>query len=436
MTSATLWHSFTTMRFDSLQDWLSWQESLNPKAIDLGLERVASVLQRLELSADFSCPVMTVAGTNGKGSTVAFIESLLISSGKRVGCYTSPHLFRYNERIRINQQMVSDEQLCEAFEQVDQARGDIPLTYFEFGTLAALVVFARKAPDVVVLEVGLGGRLDAVNVINPDVSVITPIDIDHIDWLGDNIEDIAREKAGIMRSGRPCVVGMVSPPASLLAHASAEQVPVIQLGKDYIYQRLATGKWQLRGALSFHELNPPALAGGFQLQNAATAMMAVNVIYPGLLTEAICQNALSAVELEGRYQQLAQQPEVRVDVAHNAQSSRALVELLAESGHQGKTLLVIAMLADKAVAEVVRNLAPEVDEWFIAGLDVPRGLEAKKLAEIVRDQQPDDTLATCETVTQACQQALQKATVNDRIMITGSFYTVSEASAFFRANSR
>ncbi len=423
------------MRFESLQDWLSWQESLNPKEIDLGLERVASVLQRLELSSEYHCPVITVAGTNGKGSTVAFIESLLVSAGKTVGCYTSPHLFRYNERIRINQQMVSDQLLCEAFEAVDQARGDIPLTYFEFGTLAALVVFSRQPVDVVVLEVGLGGRLDAVNVIDADVAVITPIDIDHVDWLGDNIEDIAREKAGIMRPGRPCVLGMMKPPDSLLEHAHQQEVTLQQLGRDYIYQGLPSGQWQLRGALMLHELPMPVLRGGFQLQNAATAMMAVNTLYPGLLNEPISQKALQEVKLEGRFQVLKNAPEVIVDVAHNAQSAGVLAELLADTRPDGRTLLVIAMLADKAVDEVVRIMAPQVDDWFIAGLAVPRGLAAKNLAEFVREQVPDDTLSISETVSQACQQAIEKATENDRLMIMGSFYTVSEATEFFRTSS-
>lgn len=226
------------MKFDSLQDWLSWQENLNPKEIDLGLDRVSAVLKSLKFSADFFCPVITVAGTNGKGSTVAFIESILHQSDMSVGCYTSPHLFKYNERIRINQQPVSDEVLCEAFEVVDQARknpatDDIPLTYFEFGTLAALVIFKRFNVDVALLEVGLGGRLDAVNVIDADVSVITSIDIDHVDWLGDDIELIAREKAGIMRSKKPSVVGFLNPPESLLEHAQQHNVPLLRLGHDY-----------------------------------------------------------------------------------------------------------------------------------------------------------------------------------------------------------
>ena len=264
------------MRFNTLAEWLNWQESLNPKEIDLGLDRVSRVLESLKISTDFFCPVITVAGTNGKGSTVAFIESILHQAEMSVGCYTSPHLFAYNERIRVNKQCVSDEDLCAAFEIIDQARNDIPLTYFEFGTLASLVVFQKYNVDVAVLEVGLGGRLDAVNVINADVSVITSIGIDHVDWLGDNIEVIATEKAGIMRAHKTSVVSLFNPPSSLLNHAQSLDVPLQCLGRDYLYQRLANNTWQLKASdVDLSDLPEPSLQGGFQLQNAAAAIMAI-----------------------------------------------------------------------------------------------------------------------------------------------------------------
>ena len=232
------------MRFDNLQDWLGWQESLNPNQIDLGLDRVATVLASLGLSADFSCPVITVAGTNGKGSTVAFLESILLAAGYTVGCYTSPHLFNYNERIRLNGQNIDDLSLCQAFDCVDQARADIPLTYFEFGSLAAFYLFSQAQLDVVVLEVGLGGRLDAVNVIDPDVAMITTVDIDHVDWLGTDTEQIGYEKAGIFRNNRPAVFCALQMPDSVRQYAIDIQAKLLQLGRDYLFQGVGSHLWK------------------------------------------------------------------------------------------------------------------------------------------------------------------------------------------------
>ena len=240
------------MRFNNLQAWLTWQETLNPKTIDLGLDRVRIVLQKLGLSEKFICPVLTVGGTNGKGSTVACLEAILLAANYCVGSYTSPHSYHYNERIRINGADVDDATLCAAFEQVDQARGDVALTYFEFGTLAALCIFAQSNLDVVVLEVGLGGRLDAVNVIDADVSIITTVDIDHTDWLGKDIESIAREKAGIMRTGKPVIYGGLVVPKAVRAAAASLHANLLVLGEDYLYQAIADNTWQLRGNLVFY----------------------------------------------------------------------------------------------------------------------------------------------------------------------------------------
>ena len=442
------------MRFNTLGDWLSWQEQLNPKEIDLGLERVKSVLEQLNVSANFCCPVITVAGTNGKGSTVAFIESILNQAGISVGCYTSPHLFEYNERIRINQQAVTDQVLCEAFEVIDQARGEIPLTYFEFGTLASLVVFEKLGVEVAVLEVGLGGRLDAVNVIDADVAVITGIDIDHVDWLGDNVESIAREKAGIMRSGKPAVIGFLNPPRSLLDYAQQQAVPLQRLGEDYLYQRLGNrecngqgnGGWQIKGAsLPLDDLPLPALHGGFQLQNAAAAILALSLLEKTrgseqkYLTRQSIENGLQQVKLAGRYQAISTDPEVIVDVAHNEQAARMLKELLNDNPVSGKTIAVIAMLADKAVAEVLEIVSPEVDLWITAGLSVTRGMAAKNMAQAVRGLYADVKLSACETVSEACAEAKNIAraqlTDDNRIIVFGSFYTVAEATKFFKPNS-
>ncbi|RDH84844.1 MAG: bifunctional tetrahydrofolate synthase/dihydrofolate synthase [endosymbiont of Galathealinum brachiosum] len=423
------------MRYKKLQDWLNWQETLNPKEIDLGLDRVNAVLEKLSFSASFFCPVITVAGTNGKGSTVAFIESILHQSGIVVGTYTSPHLFKYNERIRINQQPVPDDELCEAFDVIDKVRGDIALTYFEFGTLASFVIFKKYNVDVAVLEVGLGGRLDAVNVIDADVSVISSIGIDHIDWLGDDIEVIAREKAGIMRPHNPAVVSIFNPPDSLMEYAKENNVKLIRPGMDYLYQGLSKANWQLKAAdFQLSDLPVPALCGGFQLQNASAAIMAISLLDIEQKPEQLnIAKGLTEVRLAGRYQQIVDSPQVVVDVAHNEQSAQVLNDVLNDMPVTGKTIAVVAMLADKAVAEVLQAVLPEVDQWISAGLQVARGMSSKNMAQAVRDVQSDVKLSVCENVTDACVKARTLAAENDRIIVFGSFYTVSEATEYFKS---
>ncbi len=422
------------MRFSTLQDWLSWQEGLNPKHIDLGLDRVQQVLEKLNLSSHFNCPVITVAGTNGKGSSVAMLESILQAGKYAVGCYTSPHLLKYNERIRIRGCEIDDQSLCQAFDRVDQARGDIALTYFEFGTLAALVVFAEAELDVVVLEVGLGGRLDAVNVIDADVALVTSVDVDHTDWLGHDIESIAREKAGIFRTGRPAVYGGLKVPDSVLHTAEEKGTRLLVAGRDYLYQGITADTWQLSGSgIHYADLPVPALKGRFQLQNAAAVIVALSQLreYLPLDGHAISRG-LEQVVLCGRYQTLQTSPQVIVDVAHNPQAAQALAELLMDIPVTGRTLAVVAMLADKAVAEVVIAMQAVVDEWFIAGLDVPRGLDAESMAKAVNASGADVKLSSQQNVTAACEQAMQQAQHDDRIIVFGSFYTVSEAVDFFK----
>lgn len=431
------------MRFNALVDWLDWQQSLNPRTIDLGLHRVAEVLQQLQLSANFPCPVITLAGTNGKGSTVALVESILSESGLKVGCYTSPHILAYNERIRVQQQPVSDEMLCQAFDLIDQARGSLPLTYFEFGTLAALLIFVQQQVDVAVLEVGLGGRLDAVNVIDADVAVITSIDIDHVDWLGADRDSIAREKAGIIRAARPVIVAFDDPPASLLQHADTLGAKLIRNGIDYHFAPSAAAGWQLQSAgITLQQLPVPALQGEFQLQNAAAAILAIEALREKMgqaldgVTPQTIEQGLQRVRLAGRFQQLLQQPAVWLDVAHNRQSAQALAQLLqqtaaAATSASTKTIAVVAMLADKAVDEVLQMMQPAVDSWCSAGLDVERGLPAKNMAQAVRELHSGVRLSACETVAEACARAIEQAAANDRIIVFGSFYTVAEATAFF-----
>jgi len=420
------------VKFETLQQWLNWQEGLNPKEIDLGLDRVEKVLHQLGMNSQFNCPVITLAGTNGKGSTAAFLQSILQAAGHQVGCYSSPHLFKYNERISINAKNIEDERLCEAFEIIDQARGDVPLTYFEFGTLAALVIFFQAKLDVVILEVGLGGRLDAVNVIDPDVSVITSIDLDHMDWLGDNIESIGREKAGIFRSGKPAVYGSLSMPDSVRQIAADKNVQLYAAGKDYLYQGLQNS-WQLTAAgIRFNDLPYPALKGSVQMQNAAAAIVALSCIKESIpVNESAISKGLQSASIAGRFQLIHSSPDVVVDVAHNPQAARALLATLEDNPVEGHTYAVIAMLADKAVDEVVKILLPQVDGWFSAGLDVPRGLDAEIMSKAVSEQVSGDKLFAHKHVTQACEAAMQKASAKDRIIVLGSFYTVAEAMEYF-----
>jgi len=424
------------MRFNTLQDWLSWQEGLNPKQIDLGLERVAQVLSRAGLPVLFDCPVITVAGTNGKGSVVAMLESIAVQAKLKVCSYTSPHLFNYNERIRINRQPVDDTPLCEAFERIDRARGSLPLTYFEFGTLAALDLFFRAEPDMIILEVGLGGALDAVNVVQPSVSVITSIDIDHTDWLGDNRNSIAREKAGIFRAGVAAVCGDTQPPPSIYQQAEKTGANLVVIGHDYFYQADEEG-WQLHSPWGDLEQLPlPSLSGKFQLANAATAIVALQSLEDRLsVTVPAIAQGLTQCYLRGRFETVNRMPLVQVDVAHNPHAARALASqpgLKKTAGTTGKCYGLIAMLEDKDVEQVVKILADDIDEWIVAGLPaISRGLTAEVLRKRIQNRLTSAKLHTAETVTLACGQLMALLTESDRAIIFGSFYTASEAITYF-----
>ena len=420
------------MRFNNLADWLAWQERLNPREIDLGLERVARVLHQAGHDDRFDCPLITVAGTNGKGSVVACLEAIALAQGYNTCSYTSPHLLHYNERLRINGADIGDQSLCEAFERIDQARGEVPLTYFEFGTLAAVDVFRRAAPDLVIMEIGLGGRLDAVNVMQPSVAVITTIAIDHSDWLGDNREAIGYEKAGIMRAGRVAVCGDSAPPQSLLDHARETKATLKLIGRDFAGEHHGEHWDFVADGTVMHGLPMPALRGAFQLANAATAIMAL-VSLPGFdLSADAVRRGLRAVRLPGRFQTIATRPAVIVDVAHNAQAAASLADQLGAQKVAGKTLAVVAMLADKPVRDVIAQLADAVDCWYTAGLEsVSRGLSARDMAAVVEQQVSDVKLSAASTVATACEQALAAADHDDRIIIFGSFYTVAEAMRFF-----
>jgi dihydrofolate synthase/folylpolyglutamate synthase len=412
------------MRFHSLEAWLSWQESLHPSAIDLGLERPGRVLQTLGLDSP-SHTVITVAGTNGKGSSVAMLESILLAAGYRVGCYTSPHLLRYNERVRIDGKPVDDMRLCAAFERIDHARGEISLTYFEFGTLAAFEIFDSAGLDVVVLEVGMGGRLDAVNLLDADVALVTAIDIDHAAWLGDDREAIGYEKAGIFRQGKAAVCSDPQPPHSLLRHAEEVGAPLHQLEREYRYvQEGESWRWQGQ-SMSREALPLPALRGRFQLQNAAGVLMVLELLAERLpVAVQHLRQGLHALTLPGRFQVIPGEVTTILDVAHNPQSAAALAQNLAAMPVTGTTHAVVAMLADKAMEEVVQLLRDVVEHWYAAGLDVYRGADSATMAAAV---DASGSVQGYPDVGAALTAAKAAAHLGDRIVIFGSFHTVAAA---------
>lgn len=411
----------------NLADWLVYLEQLHPKPIALGLERVQLVKQKLGLALTF--PIITVGGTNGKGSTCAMLERILSVAGYRVGCYTSPHLLAYNERVRVQCHEISDAELCEAFAAVEQARGDTPLTYFEFGTLAAVWHFIRQQVQVAILEVGLGGRLDAVNVFDPDGAVVTSVDIDHIDFLGNSRESIGFEKAGIFRPAKPAICGDSDAPETLIKHAEAIDADLRLIGRDFGFEHQAQSPtWQFWCANTRIEQLPlPVLSGEFQLANAACAVYALTTLARqfSISAEHIRQGLL-AVSLQGRFQQFAGPPQVILDVAHNPHAARGLAENLHATRPAGRTIAVFAMLSDKDIAGVLAVVSREIDTWWVAGIPQTRGLPHDQLAGIVRAALPQASVNSAVTIEQAYAQACQSVNENDRIVAFGSFYTVAD----------
>jgi dihydrofolate synthase/folylpolyglutamate synthase len=411
----------------SLSEWLSYLESLHPKAIELGLDRVERVRQKLNLSPTF--PIITVGGTNGKGSTCAMLECILTEAGYRVGCYTSPHLLRYNERVRVAGVEVDDASLCQAFAEIELARGDIPLTYFEFGTLAAVWYFMHAGIDVAVLEIGLGGRLDAVNVFDPDCAIITSIGLDHTDYLGTTRESIGTEKAGVFRPGVAAICGDAHPPATVLQRAEDIGARYLQIGRDFGADRQSATWTFWSSATRIEALPMPALNGDFQFDNACCAIAALNQL--GSRLPAVGHDHIRAgllhVTLAGRFQKLRDRPEILLDVAHNPHAAMGLAENLRKSRRAGgKTLAVFGMLADKDVAGVVEALVGEIDRWFIVGIDNYRGLPAADLEKLVREHAPGVPVISCSSMDEALRQACRSAGEDDRIAAFGSFYIVAD----------
>ncbi|MBL0140599.1 MAG: bifunctional tetrahydrofolate synthase/dihydrofolate synthase [Betaproteobacteria bacterium] len=407
-----------------LGEWLDYISAQHPAQIALGLERVREVMGRMGLA---SPPfVITVGGTNGKGSTCAYLECILRTAGYCTGLYTSPHLVRYNERVRLDGEEAGDEVLARTLERVEAARGATALTYFEFGTLAALAAFDEAKVDVAILEVGLGGRLDAVNLVDADCSIVSSVDLDHQAWLGDTREAIGLEKAHIYRSGRPAFFGDADPPASLVAHAVSLGADLQLLGRDFravSHER----QWDFEGRQGAKRALPmPALRGSWQLANAATALAALDQVaarFPVSIGEV--KRGLTAVRLAGRMQVLPGRPTVVLDVAHNPHAARALARGLGEMGFHPKTIAVFAILADKDIGAVIDAVSPRVDRWHVATVANERAASAAHVAALLASRDLAGRTRIFATVALAYEAALREAGPNDRILVFGSFHTVA-----------
>ncbi|MEK7438563.1 MAG: bifunctional tetrahydrofolate synthase/dihydrofolate synthase [Pseudomonadota bacterium] len=414
-----------------LAGWLAYIERQHPQTVALGLERVARVRAAMDLAP--TVPVITVAGTNGKGSTCAMLESILQAAGYRVGLYSSPHLLRYNERVRIGGREADDAALVAAFARVELARtaaeDAVALTYFEFGTLAAVDLFLRREVDVMVLEVGLGGRLDAVNAFDADCAVVTSIGMDHMDYLGATLEAIGREKAGIFRAGKPAVIADAGAPVSVLAHAHSIGARLLRSGQEFGYDR-GQGWWTYWGPAGEEaELPYPALFGDIQLQNASAALAALDSLCDRLpVSIRDLRQGLAGVELPGRFQRLPGCPTLVLDVGHNPQAAMVLARNLSDMGSYPRTLAVFGMLGDKDIAGVVRSLAWHIDRWFVCTLPPPRGAQASELAQTLR-QAGVEAVREFQNPAAAYAAACSSSAENDRILVFGSFHTVADVIA-------
>lgn len=409
----------------TLQEWLDWCEQLHPVAIDMGLDRVKTVAERMDLR--FDCPVITVAGTNGKGSTCAMLEAVLLQAGYRTGVYTSPHLVHFEERCRLHGESASAEAFAQAFAAVEAVRGDVSLTYFEFSTLAILHLMARANLDVAILEVGMGGRLDAVNIIDADCAVITSIDIDHTAILGKDRESIGFEKAGIMRAARPVIVSDPVPPQSVVDHAAAVGADLWLFGRDFNFSG-DKQQWAWAGRdRRYSGMAYPALRGANQLINASGVLAALDALRQRIpVTAQAVRNGLAMVELPGRFQIVPGQPVLVMDVAHNPHSVAALAANLDAMGFYPTTHAVLGVMADKDLLPMLQKVNPMVDKWYFTDLPLPRAAKAADLQQAWQAQNTrTDTASSVHAEPMlALQAAIDAADPADRIVVFGSFYTV------------
>ncbi len=415
------------MRFEHLQDWLAWQQTLHSQKIELGLDRIADVANSLGVLQPKS-KIITVAGTNGKGSIVAVLESIYHHAGYRVAAYTSPHLLHYNERIRIEQNNVDDETLCNAFSLVDEARGEISLSYFEFGTLAAMQIFSQLDLDVAIYEVGLGGRLDAVNILDSHLAIISSIGIDHVQWLGSTRESIGFEKAGIFRADCPAICGDKDPPESLIKYAKDIGSKLYMINSDYFVKKNDNQTWSFESSsLEWNNLPIPSLYGGVQISNAATALMGLSSLDGSLpVTRECIDRGLSNINLLGRFQRISGNCDIILDVAHNLDSTKALVNNLQDLEPATNTYAVFAVLADKDVDGIIETVKGVFDKWFISQLDSERAMGCDELQKKLHQHCPECISQAYPTISQAYFAAKQEANTTSRIVVFGSFLTVAE----------
>jgi dihydrofolate synthase / folylpolyglutamate synthase len=404
------------------QEWLAYLETCHPKAIDLGLQRISKIARRLNV-LHLNCPVITVAGTNGKGSCVALTLAILTAAGYRVGTYTSPHLWEYNERIQIAGQQVTDAALCDAFLQIEKVRGKDALTYFEFGTLAALWFFKQAQLDIIILEVGLGGRLDAVNCVDATMAVISMIDLDHQAWLGHTREQIAQEKAGIMRAHQPCIVGDFSCPQTIYEHANRLAVPLYLQNQTFAYeQHASTWTWKSQQQTLAH-LPLPAI----ELQNAATVLQVIELLAKQFsIARLAIAEGLQHVFLPGRFQLIKKKSIPFIfDVAHNPAGGRWLANRVSQLSCLGKKHAIVGMLKDKDICNTLAPLVKQVDHWYLTDLQVPRGATAEQLSQslttLARAPLAISLFSSPLLAYQAACKAVQK---DDQVLIFGSFHTV------------
>lgn len=411
-------------RFETLADWLHWQEQLHPNAIDMGLDRVQRVLERMRLRPP-PFRIVTVGGTNGKGSCVAMLEAMLRAQGYRTGAYTSPHLLQYNERVVVNGVEATDQEFCDAFARVDAARDDISLTYFEFGTLAALDIFRAHAIDIAVLEVGMGGRLDAVNAVDPEGALVASVGLDHQEWLGNDRDSIGYEKAGIYRADRPAICGDRNPPPRLIETARQIGAKLRVLGRDHDWVVSGSGwSWRSEG-LCLENLPAPQLPGRIQFDNASSVIALLSALPSlGMGREAI-EAGLTHASVPARFQRMAGNVELIFDVAHNPDAAAVLAANLAAYQAGGNTFAVLGMFRDKAAEEVALQLAPQFDRWFTGGLAGARGQTATALAARIHSVLPDARVDEHDSVVEAYHAACAQAKTGDRIVVCGSFQTVA-----------
>ena len=419
----------------NLDEWLEWQQQIHPAEIELGLERIGAVWKRLHPES-FKPFLITVGGTNGKGSCVAYLEAMLMAASWRVGCYTSPHLVRYNERIRVDGKEIDDLTLCKAFERIEAARGDIPLTYFEFGTLAALDIFSNLELDVAVLEVGLGGRLDASNLLDADAALVTSIGLDHQQWLGDDLDKIGREKAGILRPGQPSVFGEPDPPHGFIEAAGEIGANVHYCGRDYRY-RFEENGWSWQSGSSHRSGLPlPALRGKHQVQNAAAVMTLLALVQERLpVSVQAIKEGLHNVSVQGRFQVVNGSPTLIFDVAHNREAAKSLAANLGAMPPFKRFNAVFSMFSDKPVEEVVAQLDRFIDVWHIYALPEPRGIEVQELRRRIDSGGIRGTVSGYDNLKQALAGAGEGLGESDAVLVFGSFEVVGEALALLEIDS-